>query len=163
ALVIYEYATARAVGVDTFFHHPWLQTLSAYPGRMALTAAISFLSAGLALILISLRRSAIAAFAILHTVPLSLSMTSAIGYLVGITFVLPFNLGSQMAVHTAIALVAYGAVMLFYSWRQSERTAEGVPRWMPAIGILTVPLLFAGISISAEHATTLDRIVLLSI
>jgi len=128
-LVIYEYVTGRSIGIDTLFFYPWLRTLSADPGRMALTTAISFFTAGLALMLISFCRSAIAAFAILHTVPVSLSLTSAMGYVIGITFVLPFNLGSQMAVHTALALIGYGAVMLFYAWRQATRTAEGVPEW----------------------------------
>jgi hypothetical protein len=51
ALVIFQYAAGITLGVDTFFFFPWEQTLSAHPGRMALTSAISFTVAGIALIL----------------------------------------------------------------------------------------------------------------
>jgi diguanylate cyclase (GGDEF)-like protein/PAS domain S-box-containing protein len=160
ALVIYQSAAHRSLGIDTLFFYPWIRTLSADPGRMALTTAISFLTAGVALIIISFRRSATAAFAILHTVPLSLGMTSVMGYLVGITFVLPFNLGTQMAVHAAVAFLGYGGVMLLYAWRHGPHTAEGVPRWVPATGILMVPILFVGISISAQRTSTLAGTIL---
>src|SRR5260221_2259022 len=35
ALVIFEYATGRSLGIDTLFFYPWDQTLNANPGRMA--------------------------------------------------------------------------------------------------------------------------------
>jgi diguanylate cyclase (GGDEF)-like protein/PAS domain S-box-containing protein len=158
-LVIYQYATARSIGIDTFFFYPWLRTLSADPGRMALTTAISFLGSGLALILFSFRRTMVATFAILHTVPLSLGLTSAMGYLAGVTFVLPFSLGSQMAVHTALAFFGYGSVMLVYAWQQAARTEQGEPRWVSAIGVLVVPILFVGSSISAQRTSALTTIV----
>jgi PAS domain S-box-containing protein len=161
ALVLYEYATGKSIGIDTLFFYPWLRTLSADPGRMALTTAISFLSSGLAIILLSFRRTAVATFAILHTLPVSLGLTSAMGYVAGVTFVLPFNLGSQMAVHTAFAFLGYGSVMLAYAWRQTPSTAEGTPRWVSAIGVLIVPILFVGISISAQRTSVLGSTVLL--
>src|SRR6266851_2819934 len=34
ALVLYEYASGKSIGIDTFFFYPWLRTLSADPGRM---------------------------------------------------------------------------------------------------------------------------------
>ncbi len=161
ALVAYEYATGRSIGIDTLFFYPWLRTLSADPGRMALTTAISFISSGAALVLLSFRRTAIAAFAILNTVPASLGLTSAMGYLAGVTFVLPFHLGSQMAVHTAFAFLAYGSVMLAYAWRQAPRTAEGSPRWVSAIGVLIVPILFVGISFSAQRQSAIVSSIML--
>jgi PAS domain S-box-containing protein len=150
ALVIYQYATGRSIGIDTLFFYPWLQTLSANPGRMALTTALSFFGSGVALLLLSFYRTKFSSFAILHTVPTSLGLTSTMGYVVGVTLVLPFNLGSQMAVHTAFAFFAYGSVMLIYAWRQAARRQRGAPRWVSAVGILIVPILFVGVSISAE-------------
>jgi diguanylate cyclase (GGDEF)-like protein/PAS domain S-box-containing protein len=161
ALVVYEYATKHSIGIDTLFFYPWLRTLSADPGRMALTTAISFVTSGSALILLSLRRTAVATFAILHSVPVSLGLTSAMGYLVGVTLVLPFNLGSQMAVHTALSFLGYGGVMLAYAWRQAPHTSEGTPRWASATGVLIVPILFVGISISAQRTSALASAVLL--
>jgi PAS domain S-box-containing protein len=161
ALVIYQYASGHSIGIDTLFFYPWLNTLSANPGRMALTTAVGFVSSGLALILLSCCRTAVATFAILHTVPVSLGLTSAVGYLAGITFVLPFSLGSQMAVHTAFAFLGYGSAMLRHAWQQASYNDEGSPRWAPAIGILTVPILFVGISITAYRTSTLGWTLLL--
>ena len=48
----------------------------------------------------------------LNSIPLSLALTSLIGYAFQITYVLPFSLGSQMALHTAAAFLAYGIAML---------------------------------------------------
>ena len=44
--VILEYATGISFGIDTLFFYPWERTLSAEPGRMALTTAISFFLTG---------------------------------------------------------------------------------------------------------------------
>lgn len=150
-LVIFQYVTGISLGVDTAFFYPWERTLSADPGRMALTSAISFVSAGSALLLLMWRPRALAVFAIAHTLPLSLGLTSTLGYLVGITYVLPFHLGSQMAIHTALAFLLYGLVMLGHAWRLAPRTEEGLPRWSPAIAIAIVPVLFVGTSITTQN------------
>jgi len=155
ALVIYEYASGISLGVDTLLFYPWDVTLLKYPGRMALTSAVSFISSGIALILFSLRRQALASFAILHTLPLSLGLTSALGYMAGITFVLPFQLGSQMAIHTAVAFSAYGGVMLVYAWQEAPHTEQGIPKWAPAIGVLMLPILSVGIGVTAHRNSAL--------
>jgi PAS domain S-box-containing protein len=155
ALVIYEYATGISLGIDTLLFYPWDLTLLKYPGRMALTSGVSFVSSGIALIWLSFRRQSLAPFAILHTLPLSLGLTSTLGYVAGITFVLPFQLGSQMAIHTAIAFFAYGVVMLLYAWRAATHTEQGIPKWAPAIGVLMVPILFVGIGITVQRNSTL--------
>ena len=41
-----------------------------------------------------------------------LALTSLVGYAFHITYVLPFNLGSQMALHTSVAFFAYGIAIL---------------------------------------------------
>ena len=55
ALVVFQYLTGISIGIDTAFFYPWERTLSADPGRMALTSAISFMCAGGVIILLSLR------------------------------------------------------------------------------------------------------------
>ncbi|HEX8847685.1 MAG TPA: CHASE3 domain-containing protein [Pyrinomonadaceae bacterium] len=144
ALVIFEYLSGISLGIDTAFFYPWERTLSADPGRMALTSAISFVCAGGALALLAWRPRWLAAFAIAHTLPLSFGLTSLLGYLLGITYVLPFRLGSQMAVHTALAFTAYGSVLLAYAWRHTPRTSQGLPRWSPGIATIMLPVLFVG-------------------
>jgi signal transduction histidine kinase len=150
-LVVFQYVTGIPLGIDTALFYPWERTLSADPGRMALTTAVCFVSTGGALLLLTWRPRALAVFAIAHTLPLSLGLTSTLGYLVGITYVLPFRLGSQMAIHTALAFLAYGIAMLAHAWRLAPRTEEGLPQWSPDIAIAMVPVLFVGTSITAQN------------
>ncbi|HLM60659.1 MAG TPA: CHASE3 domain-containing protein, partial [Pyrinomonadaceae bacterium] len=158
ALVILQYAAGITLGVDTFFFFPWEQTLSAHPGRMALTSAISFTIAGIALILFAQQRT-LGIFAIAHTLPLSLGLTSLLGYLFGITYVLPFHLGSQMAVHTAFAFALYSAAMLVYAWRHILQTQEGLPKWTPAMAVVMVPVFFVSLSSTLQNHSLSARVV----
>lgn len=121
AAVILEYATGSSFGIDTLFFHPW-DSLSAHPGRMSLTTAISFFLTGGVLVIRGVRQDGYALFGIVNSVPLSLALTSLIGHSFQITYVLPFNLGSQMALHTSVAFLAYGIAML------------GTPGSMPSEG-----------------------------
>src|ERR687885_151534 len=154
ALVVFEYATGTSVGIDTAFFYPWERTLSADPGRMALTTALSFVCAGGALALLVRRPRWLAAFAIAHTLPLSFGLTSLLGYVLGITYVLPFHLGSQMAVHTALAFTAYGSVMLAYAWWRAPQTKQGLPRWSPGIATIMLPVLFVGFNAISPGEST---------
>jgi PAS domain S-box-containing protein len=156
-LVIFQYATGTALGVDTLFFYPWDRTLSADPGRMALTSAMSFTAAGLALALLALRPSALAFFALAHTLPLSLGAASLLGYLLGITYVLPFKFGSQMAVHTALAFFAYGGAMLGHAWRRTPPTGAGLPPWSPVVAVMIVPVLFVALSAVNASETALAQ------
>ena len=70
---------------------------------MALTTAISSFLTGSAMVILGVRRNAYAIFGILNLVPLSLALTSLVGYSFHITYFLPFSLGSQMALHTSAA------------------------------------------------------------
>ena len=79
ALVIFQYVTGMSLGIDTLFFFPWERTLSADPGRMALTTAVSFVCVGGALFLLALRPGALALFVIAHALPLSFGLTSVLG------------------------------------------------------------------------------------
>jgi CHASE3 domain sensor protein len=141
AAVILEYATGISLGIDTLFFYPWERTLSAYPGRMALITAISFFLSGSALIILMVRRGTYAIFGILNSIPLSLALTSLIGYAFQITYVLPFSLGSQMALHTSAAFLVYGIAMLGYAWKYAERGPDGLPNWGAGMSAAFLPVL----------------------
>ena len=93
-----------------------------------------------------MRQGAYAIFGIVNSVPLSLALTSLIGYSFQITYVLPFNLGSQMALHTSAAFLAYGIAMLGYAWKYAERGPDGLPKWGAGIGVALLPVLLVGAS-----------------
>jgi PAS domain S-box-containing protein len=146
ATVILEYATGTSLGIDTLLFYPWERALSADPGRMALTTAISFLLTGCSLVILALRRDRYALFGIINSVTLSLALTSLVGYSFHVTYVLPFRLGSQMALHTSVAFFAYGIATLGYAWKYAERGSDGLPRWAAGIGAAMLPVLLVGTS-----------------
>jgi hypothetical protein len=145
-LVILEYATGLAFGIDTLFFLPWEGTPAADPGRMALTTAICFLLTGTALLILAVRQRAYALFGILNSVPPTLALTSLIAYSFQITDVLPFTLGSQMALNTSVALLAYGVAMLTHAWKYGERGRDGLPKWSAGIAVPFLPVLFVGVT-----------------
>ncbi|HXI92318.1 MAG TPA: PAS domain S-box protein, partial [Blastocatellia bacterium] len=144
--VILEYATGISFGIDTIFSYPWEQTLSSDPGRMALTTAISFFLTGAALVILAVRQGSNAIFGIVNSIPLSLALTSLIGYSFQISYVLPFSLGSPMALHTSAAFLAYGIATVAYAWKYAERGPDGLPRWSAGIGVALLPMLLVGAS-----------------
>ena len=142
-LVVFQHVTEKSLGIDTLFFYPWDQTLSADPGRMALTTAVCFALSGFTVGLLTLCPRALIGFVLAHTFPLSFGITSLLGYLFGITYVLPFRLGSQMAIHTATAFTIYGDAMLYYAWWFVPRRADDdLPRWMPGIAVVMIPVFF---------------------
>jgi PAS domain S-box-containing protein len=144
AAVVIECLTDRSLGIDTLFFYPWEVTLAANPGRMAVNTAISFLLSGSALIVLAARPGHYALFGILNSIPITLALTSLIGYAFQITYVLPLSLGSQMALHTSTALLAYETAMMGYAWKYAERDADGLPNWGAGIGIALLPVLVVG-------------------
>jgi signal transduction histidine kinase len=146
AAVVLEYATGTSLGIDTLFFYPWVRTLSADAGRMAISTAICFCLTGTALVILGVRPRAYAAFGIVNSVPLSLALTSLIGYAFQITYVLPFSLGSQMALLSSTAFLAYGIAMLGHAWMQAERGPDGLPKWGAGIGVALLPVLLVGAS-----------------
>jgi hypothetical protein len=99
-----------------------------------------------------MQRRTLVFFAIAHTLPLSLGLTSLLGYLFGITYVLPFHLGSQMAVHTAFAFALYSAAMLVYAWRHIPQTQEGLPKWTPAMAVVMVPVFLRQLKLHSSES-----------
>jgi PAS domain S-box-containing protein len=145
-LVIAEYATGISIGIDTLFYYPWERSLSANPGRMALTSAICFFLAGIALLSLALRPNTFGLFAVTSSLLLSLGLTSLLGYAFQITFVLPFRLGAQMALHTAFVFFVFGVAMLGYAWEHAQRREDGLPMWAPGIGAVMFPVLLVACS-----------------
>ena len=115
---------------------------------MALTTAISFvLDRRRAGLILAVRPAAYAIFGIINSVPLSLALTSLIGYAFQITYVLPFSLGSQMALHTAAGVPRLrhrdARLRLEACRARGGRTAE---RGASGIGVALLPVLLVGAS-----------------
>ncbi|MEP7341492.1 MAG: PAS domain S-box protein [Acidobacteriota bacterium] len=147
AAVMLEYATGASFGIDTFFFYPWEGKLQAYPGRMALTAAISFSLTGGTLAMLAVRQAGYSIFGIVNSVPLSLALISLIGYLFQTTYVLPFDLGWRMALNTSTVFLVYGIATLGYAWKYAERGPDGLPKAWGGGGVALLPMLFVGASV----------------
>jgi two-component system, sensor histidine kinase and response regulator len=141
AIVVLEYATGISFGIDTLFFYPWERSLTAFDGRMALTTALSFFLVGGTLVTLAVRQGAHAILGIVNSIPLSLALTSLLGYSFHISYVLPFDLGAQMALHTASAFLIYGIAMLGYAWKYAKRGTDGLPKWAAGIGVAFLPVL----------------------
>jgi PAS domain S-box-containing protein len=144
AAVIVEYATGSSLGIDTFFFYPWERTLSADPGRMAVTTAISFFLVGISLVFHVVRPRSFHVLGIVNAVPLSMALTSLIGYAFQITYVLPFHLGSQMALQTSAGFFVFGIAVMGHAWRHAEPGPDGLPAWSAGIGVCFLPVLLVG-------------------
>lgn len=118
--VVLEYATGVSFGIDTLFFYPWEYSSIDQPGRMALTTAISFFLTGCILLIHSVRKGTYILFGVVNLLPLSLALSSIVGYAFQITYIMPFELGSQMAIQSAATLLVYCIAMLGYAWTHSE-------------------------------------------
>ena len=162
-LTVFEYVSGRSVGIDNLFFTAWDWTLNRYHGRMSLIGAIGFAACGSALVVTALRPRSLGFFTIAHTLPMSLGLTSLMGYVLGITYLVPFSMGSQMALHTAVAFTLYGIVMLGQSWRSSAANNEDLPKWTPAIAVMVIPFFFTAfdsLTLSDAFTTRLGQSVL---
>ena len=127
AAVMLEYGTGVSFGIDTLFFYPWV-TSTEFPDEWRRPRPSVFSSAAARWSCSPRVRRRLGSFWILNAIPLSLALTALIGYVYGITYVLPFGLGLQMALHTAAAFAAYGVAMLRYAWTHAERGADGLPQ-----------------------------------
>src|SRR5581483_3987071 len=153
-MVVVEFLSGRSLGIDVAFFHPWDTILNQYPGRMSLITAISFMASGIALITVAVgNQRTYAFFAIAHTLPLSLGLSSLIGYVLGITFLIPFAMGSQMAVQTAATFTIYGGLMIHYAWRNSAVEAGGLPNWIPGMAAMVIPFLSVAFSATTQSSS----------
>jgi len=86
-LTVFEFSSGISLGIDNAFSTVWDTTLNHYPGRMSLITAICFVACSSAIVMRALRPRSLAFFTIAHTFPMSLGLTSLIGYLLGITYI----------------------------------------------------------------------------
>ena len=113
---------------------------------MALTTAISFFLTGGALVILAVRPDAYAIFGIVNSVPLSLALTSLIGYSFQITYVLPFQ--SRLADGTAhlrgVSCLRHRDARLRLETCRAR--PDGLPKWGAGIGVALLPVLLVGAS-----------------
>jgi PAS domain S-box-containing protein len=157
-----EYAFHVSLGIDQLLfrdtRHP---SLSAYPGRMAIATAASFLLLGLAVALIGLKKS-IALRQAMVAACFMFSLVALCGYLYGVKPLYSITASSTMGLHTAAGLMA--ACLASFLARPDEgilsiaasNTNCGflLRRLLPAI--IFVPIVVGWLTLAGQRADHYD-------
>lgn len=163
ALNLVEYAAGVTLPIDTLLFTPWDMTHTEHAGRMALPSAVCFICGGVALLALAWRRTITVFFAVAQMVIVGLGLTSVSAYLIGLTNLSLFGLGIQMAVHTALAFIAYGGVMFAYAWQGTATEEDNLRRWGPAIVTVAVLVFFVCFGVTSVETTTLRKTIELAL
>lgn len=140
-LTLLQYFTRRDFGIDQIFFKPWLQTVTAFPGRMSPLTAGCFFLIGTGLVLASLdswRRARLTGAGLLSCMAVMVALVALSGYLLGIESAYGWGANTRMAFHTAAAFVLLGSGLFAWSWQAARADQFNFFRWVPAIGSLTL-------------------------
>lgn len=136
-----QYALGVKLGIDELFVRPYIRTDTPFPGRMAPNACFCLLALSLAeFIRLPASRVRLAPAGVLPGMVAALSLTTLLGYALG----LPVNIGFRdltvMAMPAALGLLALSVGSLSAALRVHSRAFPGVRNpWLP----VTVGMFFA--------------------
>jgi PAS domain S-box-containing protein len=157
-----EYAFQVKLGIDQFlFRDTRTPSLSAYPGRMAISTAICFLFLGFAIMFLGSKK----ALAVRHLVvgtSFAFSLVALCGYFYGVKPLYSITSLSTIGVHTSVGLMA--VCVAYFLARPNEGVAAiaasdtnaGVVlrRLLPAI--VVVPILIGWLMLAGQRAGLYD-------
>jgi PAS domain S-box-containing protein len=128
-----QYLTGQSLGLDNLFIRDWTGLGPNPPGRMALNTAVGFVACGLVLISQSLDARwpwQRAAEGLLASAVLATGSMTALGYLSDLASGYGWGAAAGMAVHTAAAFAAAGAVLLLWAVAHEQVTPGLLPAWL---------------------------------
>ncbi|MDR3711070.1 MAG: ATP-binding protein [Capsulimonadaceae bacterium] len=135
---------------------------SGYPpyARMAISSAVCFVLAPCALALMS-RKTARPLdnliIVLLGGIVFLLGIVGASGYLTGASLTYAYGYLTRMALHTSIAFVVLGAIIVADAWSRSNDTLTGTPSWLPALpGMACLALTLIVWQTLVVHQAALD-------
>ena len=142
-LTLSEYLFAVDLRIDRLFINPYLNVANAYPGRMAISAAAFFVTAAVAIMLLTIgnksrwRNSMVAALG--SACAIQGTVTFA-GYFTGVVTVYVWGDVARMAIQTALGAILVGvSIVLLARSAQPRRSQRQLSFWMPAFsGLITV-------------------------
>lgn len=136
-LTLAEFTFAKDLGIDQLFMRHYVVVSNAYPGRMALNAAVLWPLVGSAILLLSLpRRFRLRPMivGILGSLAVAQGFVGFAGYLTGNTTSYVWGNLARLAVHAAVGFVVLGAGIIALAWR--DHRADGgqhSPNWLPIL------------------------------
>lgn len=156
-LTLAEFTFAKDFGIDQLFMRHYVLVSNAYPGRMALNAAVLWPLVGSAILLLSLpRRFRLRPLIVglLGSMAVAQGFVGFAGYLTGNTTSYVWGNLTRLAVHASVGFVVLGAGLIALAWR--DHRAEGSkdsPSWLPIL----VGVAVAATTICLWQALVVDQ------
>lgn len=137
-LTLSQYIFNYSLGIDKLFIEPWLADQNPFPGRMAYTAAISFILCGFCFILIPTvqKKHYGLLIQLLIFIIILAAICSILSYLVKFQFLYDWYAYTRMAIHPSLGFILLG-IGLSSSWQRYESQLV----WYPEYEIRKILLL----------------------
>jgi PAS domain S-box-containing protein len=136
-LTLAEFTFVKDFGIDQLFMRHYVVVANAYPGRMALNAAVLWPLVGSAILLLSLRRRfrlRPLIVGLLGSMAVAQGFVGFAGYLTGNTTSYVWGNLARLAVHAAVGFVVLGAGLIALAWRDHRAEGnKGSPSWLPIL------------------------------
>ena len=148
-LTLLEYPTNESFGIDQLFFKPYLNTATAYAGRMSPLAASCFIFSGSGILLASsLKRwsKRLAGAGLLAGIVIIVAAVGLSGYAFGLKPAYGWGADSSMAISTAILFLVLGGGLLVWSWESAIKENLNFLRWLPVTGSVTLMIMIAFVS-----------------
>ena len=149
ALTAAEYLTQRDFGFDQLFFRSYIDTATAYAGRMSPLSATCFVLAGGALVAAAPGRPSKMGLMVAGVFACAVAMVAAIalaGYVLGIDVASGWGAYTRMAVDTAAAFLLLGAGLLAWAWQASRRLGVDFLQWLLVTGSTTLIAMIGFVS-----------------
>jgi PAS domain S-box-containing protein len=165
AVTLSQYLFGVDFGIDQAFVEDVVSPDLPWPGRMALTSALNFTLAGVALLLVGSRARfgrRPAAVGMAGTVILVFGLVTLILRLTGL--MTPYGWGQMsqvMAVHTAAGFIVLGVGILGWAWREGRDSSFAARRWLPVLvgaGVAAASLCVWQALLVREHVARQHRV-----
>jgi sensor domain CHASE-containing protein len=141
------------LGVDQLFFHAYVTTHTPHPGRMSPISATSFLSIGMAMLMLgrgAAGKQRIVAAGSLASLAVSLMLVALLGYALGMHTAYTWGHLTDVSIQTASGLVLIGSGVFNLAWNSGIERGERTPRWLP------IPLMLGVLAASVAFYSALD-------
>jgi PAS domain S-box-containing protein len=148
-LTLLEYPTNESFGIDQLFFKSYLNTETAYAGRMSPLAASCFIFSGSGILLASsLKRwsKRLAGAGLLACIVIIIAAVALSGYAFGLKPAYGWGADSSMAISTAILFLILGGGLLVWSWESAIKENLNFLRGLPVTGSVTLMIMIAFVS-----------------
>lgn len=148
-VTLLEYPINKSLGIDQLFFKSYLNTETAYAGRMSPLAASCFIFSGSGIFLASsLKRwsQRLAGAGLLGCIVIIIAAVALSGYAFGFKPAYGWGAGSSMAISTAILFLILGGGLLVWSWESAINENSHFLRWLPVTGSVTLMIMIAFVS-----------------